>query len=104
MRTAADPAEGEHGGGESSAGGPEPEPAEGEPSLTGAEPGAPRPALFTTERVPVSVRTETHTPNVLLQGKLVPRKCNCTEKEIRFPYNMEPQCYCSNLQQSRSKY
>lgn len=90
VRAAADPAEGEHGGGEPSAGGPEPEPAEGEPGLTGAEPGAPRPAPFTAERVPVSVRTQehTHSPNdVLLQGKLVPRKCNCTEKEIRFPYN-----------------
>lgn len=55
VRTAADPAEGEHGGGEPSAGGPEPEPAEGEPGLAGAEPGAPRPALLTAERVPVSV-------------------------------------------------
>lgn len=60
VRAAADPAEGEHGRGEPSAGGPEPEPAEGEPGLTGAESGAQRPALFTAERVPVSVHTHTH--------------------------------------------
>lgn len=37
---AIDPAEGEHGGGEPSCGGAEPESPEGEPSLTRAESGA----------------------------------------------------------------
>lgn len=41
MCVAVDPAEGEHGGGEPSASGAEPESAKGEQGLIGAESGAP---------------------------------------------------------------
>lgn len=58
---AAESAEEQHGGGEPSPNGAEPDSAEGEPGLIGAESGPLWPALLPAEGVPVSTRTHTHT-------------------------------------------